>query len=978
MANWYFFYQAEGKESRWTEALAERRAAIVSEVKPAFSTVLDLSFIPDNNEDWTKVKYRGPFYADFDAGDDLPYVCEQFKEFLGKLHAELDFDLTQARFYASGSKGFHVEIPPECFMPKVLAAGTSYLAYIYREMAQAVVVDTLDFNVYTGKRGRQWRTTNVKRENGCYKVPLTLDEAFGIDADTYRELIKAPRPEPTPTPPFCNPKFALLFDRCQQKITAAMRGKKQRLQKANEILDPWKKARKTPPTIEKLMSGDDVSDDAGFQSLAMQLAIYATSVGMKRKDFIDACAGLCEKHVSDSRRYATPNLRREELGRMYDYMEQDVLYDFDVGPIVRLLKPGISAADLGVLEHEDTGDVPTVVETIDDDGVITNTTPESDLMRGVRKGFFMNADGMWRRMNNLDEPISRAVLRNVEAFYDAESKHFSGYEFDIVVGGKKVARKMLGAEVFTSAINMRKFFGSLQITYQGGEQETAALLDIMAEKANYGGRVYSYPREGFFIVDHPEKANPVPVAVYLTQDTFISSIPEDSSDYFRLRYRPNEAISTYQIDLHRAPDLNVSMQSAIEDLFNFNTPEVVINTVGWFIAAHYRSVYLRLFGQFPNLQVFGEAGSGKSQSVIMLSRLHWYRNDHCLATAASYTPFALDSKVASSHSAPAIIDEYKPRELRAQKGKYEKLKDVLKNAYIGGDTGNRGTINRNGETSLSVIRSKCAAPMIFIGEAIENETAIIERCVLTRVTKAYQTPPRTAAFTRLHDEAKSREALSAVGKTIVARGFGIDLDKMYAEMTGIVSTLKRKYANALAGDSTAAAMAERIIFNAAVVIHGWLTLREALVPVFGDHFSEKIDDLISEKYDRSSSGEDTKAVKVFGRSEISKVISQIALLSRETDRPYEMRYRKDYIAEDGWVEIKVERAYSNYRQYCGVTREQALFDNLDSFLVALSGYSPVIDHNCATSELRADGSSETIIRFDEAKLLADGVQMFRY
>ena len=107
MANGFYFFQAEGKESRWTEALAERREALTRDIQPAFSTVLDLSMVPDNNEDWGKVKYRGPFYGDFDAGDDLPYVCDQFKEFLGKLHAELDFDLTQARFYASGSKGFH-------------------------------------------------------------------------------------------------------------------------------------------------------------------------------------------------------------------------------------------------------------------------------------------------------------------------------------------------------------------------------------------------------------------------------------------------------------------------------------------------------------------------------------------------------------------------------------------------------------------------------------------------------------------------------------------------------------------------------------------------------------------------------------------------------------------------------------------------------------------------------------------------------
>ena len=977
MANFYYFYQQGSKESRWTEALADRRQEITTEVRPAFSTVLDLSFIPDNNEDWTKVKYRGPLYFDFDAGDDLPYVCEQFKEFLGRLHAELNFDLTQARFFASGSKGFHLEIAPECFMPRVSKEGTSYLAYIYREMAQSIIVDTLDLNVYTGKRGRMWRTTNVQRENGMYKVPLTLDEVMGIDEHSYRELIKSPRPELTPTPPFCNPKFALLFDRSKEKVVGSMRNKKRRMEKASAVLDPWKKSGKTPPTVQSLMNGENIAEGAGFQSLAMQLAIYATSVGMSRQGFLDDCQGLCENHVSDSYRYNTTVKRREELGRMYDYMEQDVLYDFDVGPIVRLLKPGTSAHDLGVLDHEDHEDKPEIQETIDEDGVVTTNEPVFDAMRGLRKGFFMNSDGMFKRVGDKDEPISRAVLRNVEAFIDVESKNFSGYEFDVFVDGKRVARKMLGADTFSSANNMRKFFGGLQVSYQGGEQETSALLDIMAEKAKNGGRVYSYPREGFFIIDHPEKADPIPVAVYLTQDTFESSLDPKDHDYFRLRYRPGDAVSTYMIDIHKAPDLTPDMLDSVEDLFNFNCPEVVINSVGWFIAAHYRSAYLRLFEQFPNLQVFGEAGAGKSQTVIMLSRLHWYRGSHGLATATSYTPFAIDNKVSSSHSAPAIFDEYKPRELRSQRGKYEKMKDVLKNSYIGGDTGNRGTINRGGETSLGIIKSKCAAPLVFIGEAIENETAIVERCVLVKVTKDYQTEERRQAFLRLHDTDEGKRALSAIGKLVMRRGFGIDLKAMYTEVSLIVAAIKAKIPAEAMSNSHVRSMAERIIFNTAIVIHGWLTLRDALATVFGDHFNERIDDLISEKYDRAAVGEDAKAVKVFGRSEITKVISQIALLSREQDRAYEMRHGKDYLNGDGWVEVKIERAYSNYRQYCAATHEQALFDNLEAFMVSLTAYSPVMDHVCADSDLRGDGSTETIMRFDMEKLARDGVHQFR-
>ena len=174
MANptFYFFSQQRGKEDKWEMSLAEARATVLAR-KPAFTTVLDLSSVPDD-KDWSKVRYRGPFYADFDAGDDLELVCDQFKNFLAKLSSELDLDISMCRLYASGSKGFHVEIPQECFIPKVPLNGTPWLPYIYRAVAESLFVETLDLNVYTGKRGRQWRTTNVLRDNGCYKVPLTL------------------------------------------------------------------------------------------------------------------------------------------------------------------------------------------------------------------------------------------------------------------------------------------------------------------------------------------------------------------------------------------------------------------------------------------------------------------------------------------------------------------------------------------------------------------------------------------------------------------------------------------------------------------------------------------------------------------------------------------------------------------------------------------------------------------------------------
>jgi len=53
-------------------------------------------------------------------------------------------------------------------------------------MAYKLYVDTLDLRVYSAKRGRMWRTPNVQRENGKYKVPISLGEARGYVGGAVR------------------------------------------------------------------------------------------------------------------------------------------------------------------------------------------------------------------------------------------------------------------------------------------------------------------------------------------------------------------------------------------------------------------------------------------------------------------------------------------------------------------------------------------------------------------------------------------------------------------------------------------------------------------------------------------------------------------------------------------------------------------------------------------------------------------------
>lgn len=968
-SSWFFYYQTKGGEEHWKLELAEKREAVTRDTQPAFVSVLDLSSVPDDN-DWSKVRYRGPLYFDFDADGDLDLVCDQFKNFLGKLDS-LGFDISQARLYLSGGKGMHVEIPQECFLPKVPANGTPWLPYVYRAMAESIVVDTMDLRVYTGKRGRMWRTPGVKRENGNYKVAITLEDALTITPELYVELISAPSPAIEPAPSSCNSSLAMLFERSKEKVVTQMRGKKKRQAAANAFLEPWKKAKRHPPTIEALMAGENVLEGAGFQQLSMQLSIYATSVGMSLEEYLERCRGLCEKHVSDSRRYATVAKRREELARMWRYMEENTLYEFDPAPVAALVKKGVPVVDLGVMDKEDHEDTPAEEATHDaGDGETATDVVQVDLHKGVRKGFFMNGDGMFKKEGDVVVSLCRATFRKVESFFDVERKEFKGFEFDLCVKGSKTTRQMLGAEAFTSAASMKKFFVAHQLSFQGGDPETTALLDIVAEKARRGGRIYTYPREGFFIIDNPESDDKEPVKVYLTQHEYQSSVKEEDENYFRLRYRPTQAISSYNIDVHRAPELDDDMVPALHDLFRFNRETEVADLVGWFVACHYRSAYLHLFRQFPLLQIYGEAGAGKSQTVLTLARLHWYMTDVSIKSAMSCTPFAMDAHASSSTSAPFILDEFKPRELRKIGGRYEKLKDVLKACYIGADIGERGTVNRGAESNLAIVKSKATAPIVFMGEAIEMETAIIERSVCVNLSKSFQTKARQDAFHRLE---ANGTALSALGREIVQMGFALNLPAMREEVRAIQASIEARMPNF--DDDTKKRAAPRMIFNRAVVVHALRTLQKILARRYGSEFDDAINGLLSTK--SGETAEQAKMVTVLGMSEISKVINRIAALTREIDQPYEVRLGKDYAIGDGWVDMKVDKAYDQYRRYCAAIHDTPLFDTVETFSHAINSYSPCIDKHCVSSELNEDGNNERVVRFDSRRLMKEGVNSFR-
>ncbi len=115
----YHYVQYVGGEEHWSAIPVSQRYHVETEERPTYMTVLAVSKLVEDlpHDEKMKLTYSGPLYFDWDSVDET-LVIEKVNQFLDKFE-EMGFDLAMCRLYATGGKGYHMEVPMTCFMEKV-------------------------------------------------------------------------------------------------------------------------------------------------------------------------------------------------------------------------------------------------------------------------------------------------------------------------------------------------------------------------------------------------------------------------------------------------------------------------------------------------------------------------------------------------------------------------------------------------------------------------------------------------------------------------------------------------------------------------------------------------------------------------------------------------------------------------------------------------------------------------------------------
>lgn len=959
--DFYFWYQTRG-ESAWHLAQSEQRRALIAEKCPAYTTVLDVSDIPEDDwgrEQYINLKYVGPFYMDWDA-EDVEDAIADFQTTLLELK-EKGLNLECCRLYATGGRGFHMEVPMDCFLSKPAKSGLAQLPAIYRSMAEKYQTDTTDMRVYTARRGRMWRTPNVQRDNGRYKVPITPDEALEMTPEAYAEITAQPRHNLVEAEPeFCMElavEFAQAKTRVDRQLSVRRRAKDE-----SGVLSNYPD--RLPPVARSIAAGIGYNPDKGFNQIALQLAITYSAANKDSEQFMQDCAGLIQNHKGDGSRYNTPRKRREALLELFHYVSQCDLYAFSVAGLRAVCDPATAAAEFGDAE----GAYSPYEEEAPEDEQESAKPTLADFSRF--QGVYIRPNGIFRKGkdDDIDQALSSAGISNPRCGADLEGGEVVSLVADVTGGSGQTRRDVsIPLEAFNSAKSLDKFLSGHVSGFVGTDTQVSIVRQILMEQACKEGKlIYVVHREGLEFVDVPDKAakgGKRTVKIWVSPGRTVSAEPLNTDEGVQFQFKPLLSHSAvFDSDLLEADDLKGTPEERewFRNLLNINAASTIGPALGWFAACFQRQAYHREWRQFPLLHPVGQAGAGKTQTVELLSHLFYHANrPPVMASGTSTTPFAIKSALVASSSIPLVLDEYKPAELGRMRR--DLLTGYFRNAFNQSSFSTGGVSNGSATASWRDVRHLAAsAPVCYIGETPEMQTAVAERSVQAHFTKA------GANYDAWLKVQGGENPLASLGKALVVHALTETRETFRERFLHFhekaVSAFKRN-------------LNHRLAFNAAVVMHGLDTLRLVLGQHYGTALDVKLLELQQAAHDACLL-ERTEPIP-----EYAMTLSAMALNTRhaEIGAEYALEEGRDYCyVNDGeYLDIAMQDAYTRFRHWVRHTDGELLFPSMAGFISAFEHLPHlVVDTHCPTSPLRATGSAaRRIFRFRVSQMRSENIEL---
>ena len=720
MKHGYRYFQ-RGEKTPWITIPAEGAEAAALEQGAVRLTVLSTSKALgglDGEAVPKDVRFYGPLYFDIDHKEDLALAIESANRLVTRLVEEYGVDPSDIQAFLSGSKGLHLFLLPHTFG---LERPVLRLPGIYREMAKQLYVSGMDMQPYSMRNA--FRLPNVKRDDGRFRVGVSIAELRELTVERYRELVAKPRPD------FRHPdgtgkvyvQLSVLFE----SATELAKKNEKVIQDSSQVYAPVLRQHfsiDAPPCIQSLAEGKK-AETASFNQVATQVAIFAARLNADGLGtFEPTFDRIADNQQSSS--YSSARARREHMEGQYAYMRSTERYNFSCNAMRSVLKG--RPCDECPLEAVKVVDSP-------------ESAAQAVGIAARADGYFdVAAQGKPRRISTF---ILEPEYVYNQLMEDGQVRRV-GTVAQVKTNGQSVGRVLLDESSWGNRQQfLRALGGFSNLSFLGSETDIQKIKYVtMADD------------------DLPEKQIVREMGMHVTRvnDKEIRTYVEAGKSINSLKLRDTynfDGSSLYEpflLSAKRMTQGDEEARRALKHLLHLNEPGIMGPLVGWVAACHLKPHLMHLYRQFPPLNLWGNMSVGKTTTARFACVLGGvdFIGQHEEMNVAASSPYAWLDSLSNSTSIPIIWDELNKTKDRMTPKLYAKACELLK-ATFNGQAANKGALgstNSGSGTSAVVVSYRMVRPVIYCSEQQPDVSALNDRSVNLLVTKKGKEGRRNDVF----------------------------------------------------------------------------------------------------------------------------------------------------------------------------------------------------------------------------------------
>jgi len=842
--------------------------------------------LPRNRD---KIGYRGPLYFDIDCKDDLAQAIASGQELIGKL-TRMGVSKGCIEIFLSGSKGLHILVNETFFTSKRFILR---LPEIYKEMARDLFVIGLDYSVYCSGRGNSFRIVNLQRYDGNYRVPVTADELADLTVDRYREWVKAPRTVEVDAPQGrLVHELKAMFEETKKRVNA-----KPKLVIIASSADMEAIREPVPTCIQMLCDSDSLKADASYNQAATQLAAYIVRAGVSQTVSESLAARLASS--AKSSKYNTAKLRRDHIEAQIRYVEHTPTFSFGCNAIRALLSKRPC------------------------EGCAIEAGTNKDGAQDAALSAMVEPDGYYIRQGDGKRRICNFTLQPIDVFIDVPQNGTRprriSTSMSVLQNGNDLGRIIFKESAFSSrSAFLKELEGIENLTFQGTDLDVQKIKIAVFGEAQDVGEIFQVYTAGV----HLDFVDDIPLFTYVEPDMSVNTVKVRGTHQFlgNLLARP------YFADTSICEKEDQDVDQALFHLLKINQKYEVGLLIGWCVAAHLKTHFMHLYGQFPVLCLWGSAGSGKSKTAGLITWLNGtdYMQKDSGVSAPSTSPYGMLDYLSGTTTVPRVIEEFNKSKMTNQA--YKDVGERIKQAWNGEST-LKGRIGRGsmGRTGAEAVAIRLSSPLVVISEQEIEMPALQERSIRVHLTKLKRKYSREH-YRRATDGC---EHLRRLGKAIMVTSLTTSLEE--------IKQLMEKASLQLPED-----MDDRPRYSYQVVLVGLWILSEICGQLHLFKAMSELDAVIKAIIERY--GEDGDG---YVQSEIDLVLEKIAVIVAISRSAATAGQGNVYLTEGLHYSVTSEYlildpvlSYASYTRYCNVDERSTPVINSGAQFVKLITEEP--------------------------------------